>query len=302
MSKKSSIVSFRKYLLVTLFLILVSPAFAIDESEFEKKVFALDWKTEPGVYELIGTNAFLKITSEEYLVLGEDANKYAQITEGHDRFKVDAIVSRIGGPEKETQVYYQYIEADYIEMDDWEQHIDKDSLLEELKKATEETNKIRDKSVQKLFVDGWVEPPAIDKERAIVYWAFSAHTESGIKIVNAKALKLGRRGFTSITWIGRLEQFENAKESLDPTLFAYTFDEGSRYLDFVAGTDKVAALGVGALAYKLITGKKASKTGLAGVLAALAIFAKKFWFIIFIPFVFAWKWIKGLFKGNKDLS
>ena len=74
MSKTSSIVSFRKYFLVTLFLILVSPAFAIDESEFEKKVFALDWKTEPGAYEIIGTNAFLKITSEEYLVLGEDAN------------------------------------------------------------------------------------------------------------------------------------------------------------------------------------------------------------------------------------
>jgi uncharacterized membrane-anchored protein len=287
---------------VTLFLILVSPAFAIDESEFEKKVFALDWKTEPGVYELIGTNSFLKITSEEVLVLGEEAKKYSQLTEGHDINKPDAIVSRIEGPQINTQVNYQYVEDDYIEMDDWGEYIDKDSLIEEVIKATEEANKIRDKSIPKLYVDGWVEPPVIDKESAIVYWAFSGHSEGGFKFVNAKAMKLGRKGYTIITWIGRLEQFENAKESLDPTLFAYTFDEGSRYLDFVAGTDKVAALGVGALAYKLITGKKASKTGLAGILAALAIFAKKFWFIIFIPFVFAWKWIKGLFKGNKGGS
>jgi uncharacterized membrane-anchored protein len=50
--------------------------------------------------------------------------------------------------------------------------------------------------------------------------------------------------------------------------------------------DKVAAAGVGALVYKLATGKAIAK---AGALALIAIFAKKLWFLIFLPFIWLWK-------------
>jgi hypothetical protein len=36
------------------------------------------------------------------------------------------------------------------------------------------------------------------------------------------------------------------------------------------------------------------------LLALLAIFAKKFWFVIIIPFVFVWKWIKKTFMGPAE--
>jgi hypothetical protein len=67
--------------------------------------------------------------------------------------------------------------------------------------------------------------------------------------------------------------------------------------------DTVAPIGIGALTYKLITGKTGSKASAAvgaGLLAMLAVFAKKAWFLIFIPFVFAWKWLKSLLTGSKD--
>ena len=58
----------------------------------------------------------------------------------------------------------------------------------------------------------------------------------------------------------------------------------------------MAAVGIGALAYKMITGKAAAKVG-TGLLAVLAIFAKKFWFLIFIPFIFLWNKVKTKIFG-----
>jgi uncharacterized membrane-anchored protein len=42
--------------------------------------------------------------------------------------------------------------------------------------------------------------------------------------------------------------------------------------------------------------KVASKLGL---LAAVAVFAKKFWFLLFVPLAFGWRWLKRLFTGNR---
>jgi hypothetical protein len=46
-------------------------------------------------------------------------------------------------------------------------------------------------------------------------------------------------------------------------------------------------------------GSKSGKGVVAGFFALLLIFAKKLWFLIFLPFVFVWKWIKGLFTGQQ---
>lgn len=186
-----------------------------------------------------------------------------------------------------------------MKMDDWEEYIDKDELLKEIQKSTEAANKIKRKGYPKLYVDSWAQEPYLDKANAIIYWAISAHTSEGGSIVNAKAMKLGRKGFAEIVWMGKPDQFANAQISLSPSLTAYQYDEGSKYADYVPGTDTVAVVGAGALAYKLITGKAATKAS-AGLLALLAIFIKKLWLLIFIPVVFAWKWIKNLFTATKD--
>ena len=191
------------------------------------------------------------------------------------------------------------MKLDMSKMDDWEEHINKDELLSEIKKSTETANKIKEKGYPSLYVDGWAQKPFIDKNNAIVYWAISAHSSNGGSIVNAKAMKLGRKGFAEIIWMGSSAQFTDAQTSLSPTLVAYQYDECSKYADFIPGTDTVAAVGAGALAYKLMTGKTAVKAG-AGLFALLAIFAKKLWFLIVLPFIFVWKWIKGLFTGIKD--
>ncbi len=291
--------SYLQWIFATLLAVVATQAAALDENAMIQKIQALDWQVEPGKYQLTGSNASVTTTSEEYLLKGTEAHKYMRISEGHDGFKPDALIVRVDGPSQDTQVLFTYHDIGYVKMDDWEEHIDKDELLKEIQKSTEAANKIKEKGYPKLYVDGWAQEPYLDKANAIVYWAIAAHTSEGSSIVNAKAMKLGRKGFAEIVWMGNPNQFANAQQSLSPSLAAYQYDEGSKYADYVPGTDTVAAVGAGALAYKLITGKAAAKTS-AGLLALLAIFAKKLWFLIFVPFIFVWKWIKGLFTGTKD--
>ena len=299
MLKSYGSTSYLRWVFAALIAVVATQAAALDENAMIEQIQALDWQVEPGKYQLVGSNASVTTTSEEYLVKGKEAHKYMRISEGHDGFKPDASIVRVEGPSQDTQVLFTYHDIGYVKMDDWEEHIDKDELLKEIQKRTEAANKIKEKGYPKLYVDGWAQEPYLDKANAIVYWAISAHTSEGASIVNAKAMKLGRKGFAEIVWMGNPNQFANAQASLSPSLAAYQYDEGSKYADFVPGTDTVAAVGAGALAYKLITGKAAAKTS-AGLLALLAIFAKKFWFLIFIPFIFIWKWIKGKYTGTKE--
>jgi uncharacterized membrane-anchored protein len=299
MFKTRGSISYLRYVFATLLAVVATQANALDENSMIEKIQALDWQTDSGTYQLTGTNASVTTTPEEYLLKGKEAHKYMRISQGHDGFKPDALIVRVDGPNQDTQVLFTYHDIGFVKMDDWEEHIDKDELLKEIQKSTEAANKIKEEGYPKLYVDGWAQEPYLDKGNAVVYWAISAHTSEGGSIVNAKAMKLGRKGFAEIVWMGAPKQFSDAQISLSPSLAAYQYDEGSKYADFVPGTDTVAAVGAGALAYKLITGKAVAKAS-AGILALLAIFAKKLWILIFIPFIFAWKWIKSLFAGTKE--
>ena len=299
MSKVDSHASYLKSTF-TVFLVLISTqAIALDDSALSQKIQSLDWQTTPDKYQLTGTSASVITSTGEYLLEGKEAHEYARLTQGHDGFKPDAVVVRVEYPRKGTQVSYTFNEIGFVKMDDWEEQINKDTLLEEIKNGTEGTNKIREEGHASLHVDGWAQEPYLDRENATIYWAISSHDSEGGSTVNAKALKLGRKGFTEILWVGPPALFANAQASLSPALAAYQYDEGFTYADFVPDSDAVSALGAGALAYKLIGGKVAAKAGV-GVLALLAILVKKLSFLVLVPLAFAWKWIKRFFIKSKD--
>ncbi|QBG36499.1 DUF2167 domain-containing protein [Litorilituus sediminis] len=283
--------------LLSVYIIFFSfSAFSQDE-EYLKQVQQLDWKGVADSYDIASNDAKITITENEYLVLGKDAHKLMLLNEGHDGFKPDAVKLKIHVDESESTTIYQRNEIGFVKMDDWEENIDSDEMLAEIIQGTEETNKIRAEGHAKLYIDGWSQTPFLDKENSIIYWAINGHTSDNRQFVNAKALKLGRKGYTEVIWAGSPEQFTNAEAVLEPALASYTYNEGFQYDDFMPETDTVAAMGAGALVYKLATGKAAVK---AGFLAAAAIFAKKFWFIIFIPFAYGWKWIKRKFSNKSE--
>lgn len=285
-------------ILPLIFAIFVAQASANQEERISK-LQALNWKQEPTTYSIAADKATVTITENDFLVVGEEASEYMFIVQGHKNYKPDAAILRIQGPEEDSQVIYTINKVGYLTQDDWAENIDKDKMLEEIKEGTIETNKQRGEGYLDIFVDSWAQEPFLDKENNTVYWAIAGHDADNSKFINAKALKLGREGYTEILWIGSPEQFTNSKVALEPILANYDYSEGFQYADYIPGQDSVAAAGVGALVYKLATGKAAAK---AGMLAAAAIFAKKFWFIIFLPFVYGWKWIKKKFSSGSELN
>jgi uncharacterized membrane-anchored protein len=272
----------------------------LHESVVAEAVAKLDWEFGANSHILSSSNATLYTQQDEAFLQNRDAKEFVRVTEGHTRFQPDALVMKIDGPMTNSYVMYTYMDMGYVKTDDWNEYINANDILSEIKKNTAETNKVRAEGYPAVYVDDWIEQPHLDRQNAIVYWAIKGHSEAGSAFVNAKALKLGRKGITDIVWVGAPEQFQDASRSLQPALEAYRYGSGDRYADFQPGVDTVAAVGVGAIAYKMLTGsnKKGAAAVGAGILAIVAALAKKLWLLIVLPFVFAWKAIKRIFTGN----
>jgi uncharacterized membrane-anchored protein len=146
-----------------------------------------------------------------------------------------------------------------------------------------------------MEVLGWAQEPIYEKSSRTAYWAIKVKDETGI-IVNAIAVKLGRNGFSKLIWVGVAEEFSSSENLLREALNNYKFKNGFRYADYSSG-DKIAAFGLASLV-AVTAGSKSGKGVVAGIFATLLIFAKKLWFLIFLPFVVGWKWIKRLFTGR----
>lgn len=154
---------------------------------------------------------------------------------------------------------------------DW----DADGLLENLKDGTEEGNKHRiNVGVPPIRVTRWIESPAYDATAHQLVWSAELRLRDGEDPdpgVNYNTYVLGREGYISLDLVTSVSTVESEKPAARELLAAVSFNEGKRYDDFNASTDKVAAYGIAAL----VGGVMAKKLGLLAVIAAfLAKFAK----------------------------
>jgi uncharacterized membrane-anchored protein len=111
-----------------------------------------------------------------------------------------------------------------------------------------------------------------------VQWAFEADDGQSGPLVNSVTLVLGRDGFEKLTWAGPKSAINDGL--LKVAEESFSFPAGGLYTDFKSG-DKVAEYGIAGLVAAVLGVKLAAKLGL---LAAVAIFAKKFGVIAVIAF------------------
>jgi uncharacterized membrane-anchored protein len=172
-----------------------------------------------------------------------------------------------------------FADAGYIKDDDakdWKA----DELLDSIREGTEEANADRrSRGIPEMEVTGWVEKPHYDAATHQLIWSLGSKTKGDTtgtdNGVNYNTLVLGREGYISMNLVAGLDAIEGLKPTAKTMLDALTFNEGKRYADFNASTDKVAEYGLAAL----VAGVAAKKLGLFAMLAAvLAKFAK----VIFI--------------------
>lgn len=167
-----------------------------------------------------------------------------------------------------------YIAAGYIKDEDAKDW-NADELLTNIRTGADETNRERrERGLPELEVIGWVEPPNYQAESHRLVWSVSSRHKGSAGedgSVNYNTLMLGREGYVSMNLVASLKSIEGLKPTARQLLAALDFNDGKRYADFNATTDKVAEYGLAAL----VAGVAAKKLGLFAVIAAFAIkFAK----------------------------
>lgn len=223
----------------------------------------------PGEIRLMD-EAVLKLPAGHFFVAEPHASKVLQVmgNPGNNP-RLQGLIF----PEKgDWFMTVQFEKAGYVKDDDardW----NADDLLKSYREGTEEANKEREKNGDRgIEVLGWAEKPAYDSASHRLVWAMSSR-EKGAGAnepqgVNYNTYALGRDGYFSMNLVTALKNLDADKPAARTLLSALEFNQGKRYSDFSASTDKVAEYGLTAL----VAGVAAKKLGLFAL--ALAFFAK----------------------------
>lgn len=200
------------------------------------------------------------------------------------------------GEEGEWMATVDFEDAGYIKDDD-AKHWKADELLDGLKQGTEAGNERRARlGFAALEVTHWIEPPAYESATQRLVWSVELREKSAPagadNTVNYNTYVLGREGYVSLDFITSESRIEGEKPIAKQLLGSISFNEGRRYADFNASTDRVAEYGLAAL----IGGVAAKKLGLLALAGAL--FAK-FFKLIAIGVVAIGAALRKFFTGRK---
>ncbi len=169
-------------------------------------------------------------------------------------------------------------------------------LLKTIQKDAEDQNPERKKQgYDTLHIVGWAKTPYYDAANHKLHWAklLSSDDFEG-QTLNYNIRVLGREGVLVMNFIAAKEQLAAIDKVVPEVLASTNFNQGSRYADYDAKTDKLAGYGIAAL----IGGAAiAQKTGL---LAGLLIFGKKGIALLIATGVWLANKLRGSKKGDGD--
>ncbi len=229
-------------------------------------------------------NAEIYILENEYYLKGtKDINQYSWWIFGEENIQNNLIV--FSG---DQTIYVQYVDDGYVTIDDWKS-INPEDLIAEMRKAQEDWKDELKKTGQNYIEElNWIYKPTFDSEKNAIYVSYEGSwngKKGKYKSMQTNSIVLGRKGHLKLAFVTsitnettklELEQISNlAKDFTD----GIDFLEGSKHADYKSG-DKVAALGIGGLVAGTLGVKALAKVG---ILAKLAPFLMKFWWIIFAP-------------------
>jgi uncharacterized membrane-anchored protein len=172
-----------------------------------------------------------------------------------------------------------------------------DKVLSDMKAETVDANKARrEEGFEPITLVGWAEPPHYDAAAHKLYWAkelqFGSSTDHTL---NYSIRILGRRGVLVLNAVSSIGQLDVVKKATPDVLAAVEFNEGHRYTDYLPGTDKAAAYGIGGL----IIGATAAKAGFFKLIWVALLASKK---LILAGIVAAGAAVKKLLGGSKDAA
>ncbi|NOR61271.1 MAG: DUF2167 domain-containing protein [Rhodobacteraceae bacterium] len=166
-------------------------------------------------------------------------------------------------------------------------------LLDIMKSDTSAENEWRrQNNYPDIRLVGWAAGPYYDQAARKLHWAKEfAFAGDDVNTLNYFLRALGRRGVLELNFISGINQLDQIKAAIPEIAALISFNEGSRYRDFVPSMDTVAAIGIGGL----IAGKVLAKTSF---LIVALLFLKKFSFLLLLPLV----WVCKISRGGEIAS
>ena len=259
-----------------------------NDDEWNIAINSLNWQEGPKLVNFNEANSKINISSDFAILEKEDAQQWLYWINGvpFDHINVYATDSN------NVQYMFFYSDTGYVKTDDWTD-VDPDKFIKEIKENYKYDNETRKKNSQPTILNvTWKKKPYLDGVYNSVYYALNVQWSDNTSSTEGTAIILGREGYTSAKYVaGDLGYQENMLLNLSKI---HKFNATKEYKDWKSG-DKIAAAGIGALLASTL-GIKAMKPG---IIAAALLLLKKFWFIIFLPFIWLGKFFTGSSKKNK---
>lgn len=175
--------------------------------------------------------------------------------------------------------------------------IDYDDLLKDMKSRTRAESKqnVQD-GYPSMELVGWATAPRYEAGAHRLYWAKELVFDEAREdpTLNYDMRMLGRGGVLSINFVSNMSQLDSIESVAASVLAAPQFNEGQAYGDYVKG-DATAGYGIAALVAGG-AGVAALKKG--GFFAALLLFLKKGWVLVFAFGAAIWGGIKRMFGAK----
>ncbi|MDO6963054.1 DUF2167 domain-containing protein [Rhizobium alvei] len=174
-----------------------------------------------------------------------------------------------------------------------------DAVLADLKQQTLDANPERTKEgYEPITLVGWASPPHYDRDRHVLHWArdlLFGTDQATPHTLNYQMRVLGREGVVGLNFVAGMDQLEQVKQSIEPTMDIIAFNPGKAYDDYVEG-DKLAAYGLGGL---IAAGAGAKIAAKLGFLAIFLAFFKKAGVVVVLALGALLKPVLGLFRRKQ---
>jgi uncharacterized membrane-anchored protein len=174
------------------------------------------------------------------------------------------------------------------------ENADFNKLLTEMKEASAEASKEREKAgYGKLELVGWATAPRYDKAAHKVHWAKELSSGEAENTLNYEVRVLGRQGYVSVNSVAGVKQLREIEAASPTILSMVNYTKGNLYADFNPSTDKLATYGI----LGLIAGGMAGK---AGLFAKIGLILAKFSKVIIVGVVALFGAVAKLFGARKQ--
>ncbi len=274
------------------FIIFAFKVLAIDlkipktEDEWSKAVSSLNWKYGPKTINFNEANSKINIASNFMILEQDEANQWLYWSNGTQFEQVKVYATH---RDENSQYMFSYADSGYVKTDDWTD-VDPNKFLKEIQENYKSGNEERKKNNLATVTNvSWKRKPYLDHNYNSVYYALSLQWSDNQTTTQGTAIILGREGYTMAQYVAGVSGYQ--EQMLLNLSKIHKFNATKEYKDWKSG-DKVAAAGIGALLATTL-GIKALKPG---IIAAALLFLKKFWFIIFLPFILLGKLFTGSSK------